>query len=73
MNENDENEVEIEMPEQDKEGHVEKFQLQTGNRVKIPDDWNEQLGLEEGDEIAVVCEEDRVVVMGWDLEKIKEL
>lgn len=66
-------EVEIPMTEQSMEGQVEKMSLQTGNRVKIPDDWNDFLGIEQGDDLAILCEEDSIRIFEWSLDKLSEL
>lgn len=65
--------VDIEVPEKDHSGDVEKFKIQTGSRVKIPQEWLNYLGLEVGDDIIVACEDDGILVKEWTRENLQEL
>lgn len=69
----DERDVTVEMPEQDYEGEIEKLTVQTNSRVKLPEQWLDSLGLEIGDEIAVVHDGDHVKILKWTRENVKEV
>jgi len=68
-----EKDVTIEMPEQDFEGNIEKFSVQTSSRIQLPEEWLESLGMEIGNGVAVVHEGDHIKVFSWDRENIQEI
>jgi len=66
-------EVKIPMTEESQVGEVEKFKIQTGERVKIPDEFLEEHDLEQGSKVAVVCEEDGIKIIEWTLDNLQDL
>lgn len=69
----DEDEVDITMAETDPSGQIEKYTIQTGKRVKIPDNWLEFLDLDEGDDVIVKCEDDSVVIKEWNNDNLRDI
>lgn len=65
--------VEIPMSSKDHSGEIEKFTIQTGGRVKIPDEWLDYLDLNEGDDVIVACGDDSVTIIEWTKENLKEV
>jgi len=63
----------IELKQSDSVGSIEQLTLQVGNRVKIPDEFINYLGLEEGDDVGVLCRNGSIVVIEWSIEKISEM
>jgi bifunctional DNA-binding transcriptional regulator/antitoxin component of YhaV-PrlF toxin-antitoxin module len=63
----------LRMNESDPVDEVEKYTLQTDSRVKIPEKWAHFLDIDEGDDMVLVCKEDKIIVAKWSLERIQEM
>lgn len=68
-----EKDVTVEMPEQNYDGEIEKFTVQTNSRIKLPEEWLESLDLRIGDGVAVVHEGDHIKVFEWDRSKLTDI
>lgn len=49
--------------ESDPVGDMETRKVQSLGRVDVPDDYLEQIGVDEGDKVLVVCNEDGVEIV----------
>lgn len=58
-----EEEPQIDLDKRDRTGEVEMNTLQTDGRVSIPERFYRFLGIEEGQRVLIICEEDRIEIM----------
>lgn len=59
--------------EESMEGSIKTYTIQTGNRVKLPDDWVDDLGLEEGSEIILHHDGDSIKILENSVDNIQGL
>lgn len=56
-------EPEINLDKRDPVGEIEANTLQTDGRVSIPERFYRHLGIEEGQRVLVICEENKIEIM----------